>query len=755
MHKFKNNVSDGWLFKQELRLFKNFASNWKREVDDSDFFDIFSNSNNSDSEEAVEFFTANFTREELKPIDGIRIEDDGTAKVRLRAHNNGRWNGRPSIRGSIDGVIRDIWNTKKLRSRCRKMLFDWSDAMEAKKSKTCKKSDPLAERFDEVCSVLKLNDYEREVFLYAIVRRMTCFDDFPVGCTNGRHDRHIYIAMATDSPVSQVEKALKEKAKLRRYDVLDNDGDIARGSAIYDYLESGGKNMLEGQFYKQAKTKDALPWEYYGTLKDKHGDILKDIIASARGKHGVNILLYGAPGTGKTSFTKTLAKELGLDLYEIRQGDRDGDRNKPESRLAGIQICNDQVPRERSMMMVDEADQLLRTSFDFFSMFFGFGGSSASSEKGVINSILDKVKIPTVWISNAPARTMDDSVRRRFDYSICFEKLTNAQRRSIWRNNVEKLHLEKVVGEDLVDKMSGKYSVSAGGITMVLENLKRMKPRKDRVEGVIEKLMEPHCKLMDAKSGDDLMMPSKDYSLDGLNMTGEVPLERIGGAVRNFRDEADTVCKDPDRPRMNMLLWGPPGTGKTEFVKYLGKALNMKVLCKMGSDLLSMWVGETEQNIKRAFREAEEEGAILFLDEIDGIVQDRTGASKSWEVTQVNELLYQMENFKGVMVAATNFMDNLDQAIMRRFTFKMQFDYLKDEGKKLFFERLFKTPLTDEEATRLYAIRNLAPGDFRTVRQSMYYLGGETTNAQRLSELEKESSVKKDTKKAGRIGFGG
>ena len=61
MHKFKNNVSDGWLFKQELRLFKNFASNWKREVDDSDFFDVFSNSNNSDSEEAVEFFTANFT----------------------------------------------------------------------------------------------------------------------------------------------------------------------------------------------------------------------------------------------------------------------------------------------------------------------------------------------------------------------------------------------------------------------------------------------------------------------------------------------------------------------------------------------------------------------------------------------------------------------------------------------------------------------------------------------------------------------
>ena len=122
-------------------------------------------------------------------------------------------------------------------------------------------------------------------------------------------------------------------------------------------------------------------------------------------------------------------------------------------------------------------------------------------------------------------------------------------------------------------------------------------------------------------------------------------------------------------------------------------------------------------------------------------------------MTQVNELLYQMENFKGVMVGATNFMDNLDQAIMRRFTFKLQFDYLDDAGKRLFFERMFKTKLTAGESAKLAEVRNLAPGYFRTVRQATYYLGGSITNSQRIEELEKESSVKKDTKKAGKIGF--
>ena len=206
---------------------------------------------------------------------------------------------------------------------------------------------------------------------------------------------------------------------------------------------------------------------------------------------------------------------------------------------------------------------------------------------------------------------------------------------------------------------------------------------------------------------------------------------------------------------MTLLLSGAPGTGKTEFVKYLGNVLNTKVNVKMGSDLLSMLVGGTEQNIAAAFREAEAEHAILFLDELDGLVQSRTNAQRSWEVTQVNELLHQMEDFNGVMIGATNFIKNLDQAVMRRFTFKLQFDFLDEKGKRLFFERLFKSTLTDDEQERLEAIPNLAPGDFRTVRQSLFYYGGEITNGQRLDALEREAAAKEGGAFAvrGKMGF--
>lgn len=240
--------------------------------------------------------------------------------------------------------------------------------------------------------------------------------------------------------------------------------------------------------------------------------------------------------------------------------------------------------------------------------------------------------------------------------------------------------------------------------------------------------------------------PVRDYSLDGLSIRGDIPLAKVVGAVRNFyRLQTEGASALPDRPRMNLLLWGPPGTGKSEFVAYLGQQLGSKVSVKMASDILSRFVGTGERAIRRMFKEAEKAGAILFFDEIDGVMQDRSGAKANWEVTQVNELLDCMEKFKGVMIGATNFMDHLDAAVMRRFTYKLEFGYLDVAGKRLFFERAFKTPLSAAEERRLDVIPNLTPGDFKTVSQKLYYIGDIVGNGERLAALEQEVALKRDT----------
>lgn len=267
------------------------------------------------------------------------------------------------------------------------------------------------------------------------------------------------------------------------------------------------------------------------------------------------------------------------------------------------------------------------------------------------------------------------------------------------------------------------------------------KPKADLANESAKPTEEAETK--EDEDGERPPVPVKNYTLEGLHVEGDFPIAKVESAARKYLSIIEHGTEElPDRPGFNILLSGVPGGGKSEFVNYLGQRLGRKVIVKMGSDILSRYVGDTEKSIREAFEEAEEENAILFLDEIDGVMQNRASAAAGWEVSQVNEILCRMEHFRGIMIGATNFRDNLDPAVLRRFTYKLEFGYLEPKGKSIFFDRVFKSPLTDAEKFRLDSIPNLTPGDFRTVSQSLFYLDDAADNTTRLAALEKESAMK-------------
>lgn len=181
---------------------------------------------------------------------------------------------------------------------------------------------------------------------------------------------------------------------------------------------------------------------------------------------------------------------------------------------------------------------------------------------------------------------------------------------------------------------------------------------------------------------------------------------------------------------------------------------------KRASDLLDKYVGESEKNIATMFEEAETQGGILLLDEADSLLADRNHAQRQWEITQVNEMLTQMETFTGIFICTTNLMDKLDAASLRRFDFKVKFDYLNPQQRWALFQqecqRLGSLVPTKPEnlailKQQVQRLTKLTPGDFAVLSRQVAVLGAMPQPERMVQVLEQECKAKGET--FSQIGF--
>ena len=174
-------------------------------------------------------------------------------------------------------------------------------------------------------------------------------------------------------------------------------------------------------------------------------------------------------------------------------------------------------------------------------------------------------------------------------------------------------------------------------------------------------------------------------------------------------------------PRAALCFYGLPGTGKTQLAHHLADELGRE----SASDLLSMWVGQTEKLIAELFSEAEDrkDEVVILLDEADTFLRDRTLARASWELSHTNEFLARMERFPGVFICTTNLVDTLDAAILRRFQFRIEFLAMRWEQSIAAFRAVFGREPTPEERDQLRQLSGLVPADFANVARQRQFLG--------------------------------
>jgi SpoVK/Ycf46/Vps4 family AAA+-type ATPase len=337
---------------------------------------------------------------------------------------------------------------------------------------------------------------------------------------------------------------------------------------------------------------------------------------------------------------------------------------------------------------------------------------------------LEENKTPAIWVCNKVSQ-IDSAFLRRFDYVMEL----NTPPKSV-RLNIVKSYLEdKSISADFLEKLAEHKELSPALIANLSKVASRINESQENLDDVLLKVVNNSLKAMSFKP---LSTKSKDdthYDFNYLNTNIDMN-KLIKGLQRSKKG--------------NLCFYGAPGTGKTALAGYIAKQLDKPLLSKKASDILGMYVGQSEKNIAAMFEEAKQEEAVLVLDEADSLLRDRRGAKQSWEVSQVNELLVQMENFDGLFICSTNLMDDLDQASLRRFAIKVKFDYLKPEQACRMLEKECVGVLSDKDNRDIASMSCLAPGDFSAVKKRLDILGMKGTADVMIQELKEEVLIKSD-----------
>ncbi len=578
----------------------------------------------------------------------------------------------------------------------------------------------LTESLENLTRVFALT--EADIAIISVYLTYVCNEQFEYLVDEWtRNEQYLAYEYLFYLPRKTVIERLGADQKLRRHGILEISSsrrgyEFVLNDDISAYLTiPGSKSIHEDECVRSDK--EPYPIETFYVDKVKEATVL-DLLSSSRPAH---IFLYGKEGTGKTEYARALAKEAGKTLYEYRQ---DGQSFRGKDDLFRIALISAASRAEDTILLVDEADSILSTQVGgFFSLF----ASMPDASKGRVNELLDNAQCSIIWISNR-VRQIDPSTKRRFTYSIEFTALPPRAIRELALTKLKDFALEGTTVQEIAS-IAARSGLNAASVSFLADTIASLPKElladtpyaRNALLRRVRSLFDSNTRLITGttpfrgKTG-------ASYSLTALNTS--VTATKIVEAVSRFYQAEERGVEMEEGLRI--LFHGESGTGKTEAARYIADTLGRPLLIKRASDILSPWVGESEQQVAEIFREAEETRSILLLDEADSFFSSREHATRSWERTLVNEFLTRMEEFSGVLICCTNMASNLDRAVMRRFHEAVEFYTLSAEGITELLERYFPdVSFNDTQVLDLFVSGSLTPGDFAALRGRLNFYEGD------------------------------
>ena len=628
-------------------------------------------------------------------------------------------------------------------------------------ARSLKKESTLVEKnIDALAGLLQLNPAERALLLYGTLARYQrdlrgLLVEFKVA---NAQEAYAAIASVAGVNASDVAEALRAGSRLERIGMVENlisehnITDLADLMKVSEQLPQvlmrkyEGPSDLMAVFTRPAKRTGLTEadFDFVGVDQSMIIALLRNAVA--RKEPGVNVLLYGPPGTGKTELAKVAAQAAGLELYEVEYADRDGNSLSGRDRYRSLQISQVFLKgSSRVALLFDEVEDVFppistEAAQLMARMDTGDGAPTGSvSGKAWVNQLLETNPVPVIWVTNR-IEQIDLAFRRRFQYHLELKSPPPGAREAL----VGRALAGVAVDGAFSARLAGRRGLTPAQIRTAVK-FAQLAGDGTGVETLIERQLGNADKALGnslAERGARRVVTQYDLSLVNTESRFEVP--KIIEALR--RKGFGTLC-----------FYGPPGTGKTALAEHIAQELQHNLMIRQASDLVSKFVGETEQNMAKMFAEAQAEEAVLLLDEADSFLRSRRLAERSYEISEVNEMLQGMERHAGVFICTTNLFQDFDEAALRRFTFKIQFKPLTPPQR----ERMYVAEalggvaqvLTEEQRQRLSKLDALTPGDFASVKRQVDVLGEVFEPDEFLSQLEAEHRVKPEVRQQRSIGF--
>jgi SpoVK/Ycf46/Vps4 family AAA+-type ATPase len=639
----------------------------------------------------------------------------------------------------------------------KEMLQVFQSTIQNLDSRLAKSRIRLVENIDMLSAVLGLSDCERSLLMHAAqCKHQRDLRPVLVDCkASSAQEAYAMLAQILNLNPSEVGAALKSGGRLEILGLIETP--IAEHSItdLGDLMRVSDKllGVLTAEYRNESSMMAAFTrpaGETHLSMEDfPHvGDDLRYVVAlmeaaAAGHEKGINVLLYGPPGTGKTEFAKLLAKKAGLELYEVDCLDKDGNSLSGKERYRSLQVSQAFLKgRSKAAILFDEVEDVFPPiGAELAGLFQSEEARGSVNGKAWVNQTLEQNPVPTIWISNSIGQ-IDPAYRRRFQYPM---ELANPPQR-VRENIARKCLADLGVSEEFVTKIAARKTVTPAQIQSAARFARLTRLAIDEpIEALIElQLLRSDKALGTKEAADDFRVNVTSYDLNLLNVETKHPVEKVISSLKV-------------RPRASLCFYGLPGTGKTALAEHIAKSIEKPLMIKRASDLMSKYVGETEQHMAQMFADAKREGAVLLLDEADSFLQNRQMAVRNYEISEVNEMLQGMERFDGIFICTTNLFDRIDEAALRRFSFKLKFLPLNAEQRQQMFvnEALCGEAegFTEALKARVAKMEMLAPGDFAAVKRQYVLFDEKPDPVQFIEQLEKEHAVKADVKFSKPIGF--